>query len=138
MKKLIANAQKLIANAPIFVSLYVLLMIPTYLLPYSGSNSLFVNSMVAGMASVYNQSTPLSMYVASFAHVACLLLLAMLAFFRGKHFGKTWIVVLPVLALIFDFVPGFSLIPLVPTVMHLATIIIGVKPEREIVFARAA
>ena len=130
--------QKIISNTPVFVGLYILFMIPTYLLPYAGSNSLFVNGMVAGLGSVYEKSTPLSVYAGSFAHVACLLLLATFAFFRGKHRGKTWIVVLPVLALIFDFVPGFSLIPLVPTAMHLATIIIGVKPEREIVIARTA
>ena len=35
-------------------------------------------------------------------------------------------IVVPILATVFDLVPGLSAIPLVPTVMHLLAIILGV------------
>jgi len=60
-------------------------------------------------------------------HLACLAILIILTWFRSTFVGKNWLVVLPFIAAAFDFIPGLSLIPLVPTVMHLLAVILGVS-----------
>ena len=111
-----------LGNAPVFVLCYLLFMIPTYWLPYLGSNSLLLNS--AGAAAGVGLSP------AFFLHLAALAVLVLLAGARGIVVEKTALAVLPVLALVFDLVPGLSSVPLVPTVMHLAAIIVGVTAQK--------
>lgn len=113
---------KLLANGPTYVIIYVLFMIPTYLLPYMGSNSAALSGLgVAAGAGFY----PLF-----WLHLACLIVLCILAFLRGSLINKTWIVVLPFIALVFDLSPGLNIIPLVPTVMHILAIVLGVASPR--------
>ena len=113
---------KLIANAPTFVVLYLLCMLPTYFLPYLGSNSLGLNTAAVLGGGVYGPQFWL--------HLILLIILCVLAWARGIYVGKTWIVIFPILALVFDMVPGLSFIPLVPTFMHLLAIILGVASQR--------
>jgi len=110
--------QKILNHTAVFVSVYLAFMIPTYLLPYVGSNSAVINAASA--------SSGLGMNPAFWLHLLSLLALLALAWFRGINLGKKWLIIFPVIALIFDFVPGLSSIPLVPTVMHLLTLILGV------------
>lgn len=113
---------KIIANPVMFVVGYVALMTPTYILPYMGSNSAMLNATgAAAGAGVY----PLLL-----AHIAFLAGLVLVAWTRGSLVGKTWLPALPIAAALFDIIPVLNLIPLVPTMLHVATIILGVKEER--------
>lgn len=115
---------KILSKGPVFAILYILFMVPTYILPYVGSNS-------AGMAALQQTAKDLETGYGTlfftFLHLACLAILVILTWFRAKFVGKTWLVIFPVLAAAFDFITGLSLIPLVPTVMHLLAVILGVS-----------
>lgn len=104
-------------NVGVFVVAYLLLMIPTYWLPYLGSNTTLLNTV----AAAGSQLLP-----AFLLHLAALVLLVAIAGLRGFRIEKRWLPIFPVLALVFDLTPGLTLVPLVPTVMHLAAIILGV------------
>jgi O-antigen ligase len=101
-------------------ALYLVGMLPTYVLPYLGSNASLLRAS-ARSTGVRDTSRPGLFAV----HLALLLGLCALAYLRGAA-GRRWLVVLPVLALVFDLTPGLSLVPLVPTVMHLLAITLGV------------
>lgn len=109
---------KFIGNGVVFVLVYILGMIPTYILPYVGSNS---SVGYAASAAVGGGSSP-----AFLAHLGCLLLLITITWFRGSFINKRWLIIFPVLAAAFDLIPGLSSIPFVPTVMHLLAVILGV------------
>lgn len=101
------------ARGPIgYVVTYILLLLPTYLLPYVGSNSAIL------VASGWT--------VPFIVHAACLALIIWLAYERGRHIGLGWLVGLPVLAAVFDLLPGLNWIPFAPSVLHLAAIVCGV------------
>lgn len=114
---------KLVANTGTYVIGYVLLMAPTYLLPYLGSNSSILNSVGAASGA--------GLHPLLFVHVVFLAALVVLAWARGKYITKTWLFGLPLAAAFFDIVPGLSLIPLAPTALHLAAIIVGVQDNRK-------
>lgn len=114
---------KILASAPVFAILYILFMLPTYFLPYLGSNSA---GMIAIQQSAMSASQGGTLFF-TFVHLACLAVLVLITFVRAQFVGKMWLVVFPFLAAVFDFVPGLSIIPLVPTVMHLLAIVIGVS-----------
>lgn len=109
----------LFRNSLAFVVGYVILMIPTYLLPWLGSNSSILNAVGA---SIGHGMTPLW-----WAHAWCLVMLMLMAWIRGDFIGKKYLPVFPFLAAVFDLTPGLSMIPLIPTALHLAAIIIGVR-----------
>ena len=108
---------KFLGNTALFAIIYLVFMIPTYLLPWVGSNSTAINTV--GASADY--FSPMLI-----AHASCLLILVVFTWFRGSLIDKKWLVIFPILATIFDLIPGLSLIPLVPTVMHLLAIILGV------------
>lgn len=110
--------KKALGNAPVFVIAYILFMLPTYFLPYLGSNS-------AAMITIQH-AAPVGTNVLMWLHLAALMVLITVTWFRGSLVEKKWLVIFPILATVFDFVPGLSLIPMVPTVMHLLAIILGV------------
>lgn len=116
--------KKVIGNAVVFVLLYVLFMIPTYLLPYIGSNSSLINA--AGVSS------GAGMNPAFWLHLIALVVLVLLAWFRGVNVGKTWLIAFPIVALLFDLTPVLNNIPLIPTVMHVFTIIVGIVGTGEV------
>jgi hypothetical protein len=104
-------------------------MVPTYLLPYLGSNSLALNAAAAAGGFTLSPQFWL--------HLVSLLVLWVLAFARGSLVSKAWIIIFPILATVFDLVPGLSSIPFVPTVMHLLAIIIGVSSSKATATATA-
>lgn len=106
-------------NTLVFVVGYVILMIPTYLLPWLGSNSAVLNAVGAAIG---HGMTP-----QWWAHAWCLVMLVLMTWMRGDFVGKKYFPVLTFLAAVFDLTPGLSMIPLVPTALHLAAIILGVK-----------
>lgn len=109
---------KILGNATVFVILYILLMLPTYYLPYVGSNS-----SLTGAASLATQG---GMLPAFWLHLGLLIALVVITWFRGTLIDKKWLIIFPILAAVFDLAPALSLIPLIPTVMHLLAIILGV------------
>ena len=109
---------KFLGNAVMFVILYFLFMVPTYLLPYMGSNSAVLNA--AGTAAGAGLS-PLFWY-----HLGSLVVLCVVAWLRGALIEKSWLIIFPILAALFDLMPGLSYVPHVPTVMHIFVIILGV------------
>ncbi len=111
--------KKVLGNAPVFIIAYILFMLPTYFLPYAGSNSSVLHGMDAAQGTQ-------NMNFAFWLHMGALLVLCFLCWVRGAYVGKGWLIIFPILAIFFDFVPGLSSIPLVPTVMHLLAMIMGV------------
>ena len=109
---------KLLGNTVVFVILYVLFMLPTYYLPFLGSNSAVLNAMGTAADAGLN---PLF-----WLHLGSLLILIVVVWFRGALIDKKWLIIFPILATVFDLAPGLSTIPLVPTVMHLLAVILGV------------
>jgi hypothetical protein len=109
----------------VFVIAYILFMLPTYYLPYVGSNS----SIMHGI-DIANGTK--AMNLALWLHMGSLLILCFLCWVRGAYVGKGWLVIFPILAIVFDFVPVLSAIPLVPTVMHLLAISLGVVGHKVI------
>ena len=112
----------LLGNAFVFVGLYIVFMLPTYYLPYVGSNSSLINT--AGMVAQGN------LLPAFWLHLGALLVLVAVTWFRGVLVEKPWLVILPLLAAVFDLAPGLSSIPMVPTVLHLLVLILGVAGAR--------
>nr|MDP2192884.1 hypothetical protein [Rhodoferax sp.] len=107
----------LFKNTFFFVSAYLVLMIPTYVLPYFGSNSFLVNGLGAGLG---RGMTPMW-----WTHAWFLVMLIVIGSVRGKLIGKRYLMLFPALATVFDLVPGMNLVPLIPTLMHLTAIILG-------------
>jgi len=64
--------------------------------------------------------------------MGAMLVLCFLCWVRGAYVGKGWLIIFPILAIVFDFVPGLSAIPMIPTVMHLLAIILGVVGAKAI------
>ncbi len=107
----------------VFALMYAALMVPTYILPYVGSNSAVLNGLSTGVGL---GPTP-----AWWAHLWCLVLLVIVAWNRGGRAKKPYLSVLAIAAGLFDFVPVLSMIPLVPTVLHVLTIVFGVVGKKD-------
>ena len=102
-----------------FVVGYLVFMVPTYVLPYLGSNSAIVGTIGAAFG---RGPTP-----QFWLHFWCLVMLVLVTSIRAKNIGKGWLTIFPALAVFFDMVPVLNLIPLVPTVMHLFALVFGAK-----------
>jgi hypothetical protein len=116
---------KFLGNAVVFVILYVLFMLPTYYLPYLGSNSAVVGALGAASDACINP--------AFWPHLGALIVLCVATWFRGALIDKSWLIIFPILATVFDLAPGLSSIPLVPTIMHLLAIILGVVGTKAVI-----
>ena len=113
----------IVKSTPAYVLLYLLFMLPTYVLPYFGSNSHILRSV----GNEVNRNVGLQLGpTATYLHIASLGALVLLAYVRGKAFNKAWIAIFPFLALVFDMLPVLTMIPLIPTVLHLLAVVLGV------------
>lgn len=106
-------------NGVLFVIIYLLFLLPTYYLPYVGSNS----SIVAAIGAAAGAGLSPQFW----AHVASLFVLIVATWLRGCAIGKQWIVIFPIVASVFDMTPGLSIIPLIPTAMHVTALIMGAR-----------
>ncbi len=113
--------RRLLGKGNNFLWLYLALMVPTYILPYMGSNSL-----LAGVATLGATAPQFVL------HLLCLIALCVFAQIRGKIIGKTWLVALPVVAAIFDLTPILNWIPLVPTALHVAALVVVMRDDADI------
>jgi len=121
---------KFLGNGVFFVVTYVLLMIPTYLLPWLGSNS---SAAYTANALGADQATGGFVLFGFWLHLAFLIGLIAVTWFRGKFVGKQWLIVFPFIAMVFDLVTGLNWIPFVPTIMHLLAIILGASAAKVVV-----
>jgi O-antigen ligase len=115
---------KYLANPVIFSVSYVLLMLTTYYWPLLGSNTYITRSIEASSGAT-------TYLFATWIHLAVLLALVVITWFRGTFINRKWLIVFPILALIFDMGPVINNIPLIPTIMHLLAIILGVALKSE-------
>lgn len=116
--------KNLLSKTAVFILLYLLFMIPTYILPYMGSNS----TIMDGMARAGGYQGP---NYGFWIHLISLLVLVILAWIRTSRLTKNYLYIFPILALAFDLVPVLSMIPLIPTIMHLLTLILGVTLAKQ-------
>jgi hypothetical protein len=110
--------QRVLANPISFFVLYLLFMLPTYVLPWLGSNS--------GMLNVAGAAAGAGVHPLLWVHLLTYVVLAGLAWLRGSLIGHAWLVALPVLAAVFDLVPGLNWIFLIPTILNVLCLILGV------------
>lgn len=119
LEDLIMN--KAIANSAIFVGAYVVLMALTYYLSNLGSTTLVTQTLDGtGLA---DSSVSL---ITLFLHICAMLGILWVSFVRGVMISERWLVLLPIVAFAFDFIPKLSSIPIVPSIYHLLAIVIGV------------
>ena len=114
---------KRLMNPVFFVIMYIVTMVPTYLLPYVGSNSSVINGLGAAMGIGFNP--------AFWFHAGALAILILITWLRGQLIRKSWLISLPIAASLFDMLPGLSMIPMVPTMLHVVTIISGAKEDAD-------
>lgn len=110
-----------LVNPAFFVIGYTVFLIPTYILPYLGSNSSVINALGAASGAGLNPVL--------YFHIAALAVLVLISWLRGKLINKAWLGALPFAAAMFDLLPGLSLIPMVPTVLHVVAIVLGIKED---------
>ena len=116
---LLKEVSRLLLNPVFFVIGYTVFMAPTYILPYLGSNSSLINTMGVAVGAGLNPHL--------LGHVAVLAVLVLMTWLRGRLIQKHWLLALPIAASLFDLLPGLSLIPMIPTFLHIVTIVLGVK-----------
>lgn len=118
--------KKLLINSTAYVLIYLVLMIPTYVLPYFGSNSVIANGAGALVDTASGGTTAIFTHLPFLLHAAFLIALCITAFIRGGIISKKWILVFPLIALICDLTPGLSSIPFLPSLLHILAILLGV------------
>lgn len=124
---------KLLKNAAGFAICYLLFLIPTYILPYLGSNSTVMQGIgIAGQAAGVQGSGGALINAMFFLHLGCLIALCVITWIRGSAEIIKWILAFPVLAAAFDLMPGLSLIPLVPTTFHTLALIFGMRGQPKV------
>jgi hypothetical protein len=107
-------------GAKFFIA-YFLAMVPTYILPYFGSNSMVIGGISAGAGGGL---PPLYIW-----HITFFAVLVSLAFVRGIRIQRGWLITFPIVAGFFDLVAGFNWIPFIPTVMHFAALYVGASKD---------
>jgi OFA family oxalate/formate antiporter-like MFS transporter len=118
------GAFKLLASPVLFVVLYLVFMVPLYIVPW-----LTPSGMAAGLVSNPVFWIP----------IVCWLALIILAFMRGVTVGYGWLVALAIIGAFFDLVPGMNWLPMVPTVANLVCLVCGaaLKPQAALTSHRA-
>ncbi len=113
--------QRLMKHESVFMVVYLLFLIPTYILPYFGSNSIFgtlVGGAIGGLGGIFPPQW--------WAHMFFLASLVVIAWSRGRLLvDKGYLPILAGLAMIFDMAPVLRSIPLVPTALHVTTLVLG-------------
>jgi hypothetical protein len=112
---------KLLHSRMLFVALYLLAAVPTYILPYFGSNSTIMNATGAAMG--------LGAQPTFWFHVLALYTLFAITWLRGAYTGRSWIAIFPFFAALFDLVPLLNWVFLIPTAFHVTAMVMGVKGE---------
>ena len=93
-----------ISNAKIFVLVYLILLVPTYL----------------GLADSGVIGTGAIVYILSMAGIFAICLI------RGEMIAKKWLVLIPLVGFVLDLMPAFSTISFTTYLYHLLALILGV------------
>ncbi len=117
------SLKKALANPILFVVGYLVFMLATYVLPYGGSNS----AIIQGTSASLNAPQTGHFQMLFWLHLGSILALCLLTWIRGDYVKKSWLVIFPVIAGVFDLTPGLSLIPLIPTVLHICALVMGAR-----------
>lgn len=119
-----ATPARVLENRNAFILAYLAGMIPTYLLPYVGSNSTILNSASAllGFGGT----------IQFWLHVAAFVFLFGISAIRGPKAGFAALWLFPLLAMFADFVPGLNWIPLLPSGLHLIALFLGARSRHEV------
>jgi len=105
----------------LFVVLFLFAMYPTYVIRYAAIGAVFDHDGPIGDAvSVVGSSADILL-------IMCYIVMAVIAFLRGRSNNRKWIAAFPVIAAVFDTVLVF--VPFVPTVMMILTIVFGCLPK---------
>jgi len=124
----------------IYAILYFICMFPTFYLTIFGSNELFYDVPPYGYA--INRDMP---WILLGCHLILVCLLCAMAWWRGKAIRRLWIVLLPIVATVFQLAPwpmtetwlgpigriqpSRLLVFFIPMAMHLSAIVLGGWPE---------
>ncbi|MEY4501026.1 MAG: hypothetical protein RIS52_916 [Pseudomonadota bacterium] len=100
-----------------FFIAYLITLIPTYILPYFGSNSMLINGIGAEIAG----GRPVQFWY----HISAYAGLIFLAYIRGVRIARVWLFAFPIFAMFFDLVPVINNIPWVPSILNIAALYIG-------------
>jgi hypothetical protein len=107
-----------------FFYAYTILILPSYILPWVGSNSM--------MANIFSDQARWGFSV----HALSLGLAVGISFLRGRQINKPQLGSIALAALACDLIPIINLIPLLPSLFHGLTIMlgtntkIGINPQR--------
>ncbi len=110
MFKQVETLKKTVESFWGFAAIYLLVALPTYILPLYGSNSLLAYMMSGNGLSFW-------------FHLLCLVVLIFLAKRRGRVVGKSLLVVFAQLAFVFDLVVFLNFVPFAATCMHILVIV---------------
>ena len=117
-----SKIQEKLSNPAVFLSIYLVTVLATYILPYFGSNSW------AGAQLISKSGGNLVYFYFWFTvHTLCYAVMGFLAFKVGKQGNKTWLVTFPILGAIFDLAPTINMIPLVASVLNIVGLVIAFK-----------
>ena len=116
---------KFLEKTMVFIGLYIVFMIPTYYLPKMGSTGNYEVSTINGTESLFVPEY-------AFLHFIIMLILVIIVFYRAKFINKKWLISLPIIALIFDVVPVFNMIPFITTIMHVLTLALGANKNKNL------
>ncbi len=100
-----------------FFYAYTLLIIPSYILPWMGSNSM--------MANIFSNQARWGFSV----HALSLGLAVAVSFLRGWQIKKPELGTISLAALGCDLIPIINLVPLIPSLFHGLTILLGTNTK---------
>ncbi len=102
---------KAFSNTTIFTFTYLILLLPTYFLAYTG---IVKNGLTASILTL-----PAILYVFSMVAIGTICMI------RGALIGKKWFVLIPAVAFVLNLTPTLSAIPFLPFVYHLLALLLG-------------
>jgi hypothetical protein len=111
---------KLLRNPFVFLFFYILFVSPAYDLAGMGSDPEINHAL--------NAAADDSLNPVFWNHAGSLVLLLIVSWGRGRIINKRWLIRFPLLAAVFQAIPGAGAIPVVPTLLHLFAIILGLIP----------
>lgn len=118
----------------LYFFLYIFFMLPTYVLPFFGSNSGVIHGFLTGFNIEHENMKALTAI-----HAVSLFILVLLAAARGSANKKSGLFAFPLCAAIFDLLPILStFIYLVPTILHLFALILGMQEPSKSADERAS
>lgn len=110
-----------------FLIAYLFFMMPTYVLPWFGSNSMVAHVAAGASHSMAGAGVSAALSVFTVLHLLALLALVLVARARGCANGKSHLIAFPIVAAAFDMLPLLSMVPLVPTVLHVIVLVLGMQ-----------